>query len=155
MIDELCGCGFKDSCYVHCNHDLEACPGKPYKGSDLVATDNQSQDEPLKSATPDIDTQIEEILDKYFAEPYPDYNMGLLPDEQDYDIVKEMRNYEERQARHDAHEAIKTLLIQSKIDELEKLPQSYDYIDSGGEYIDSSSTKAIKDRIASLKRELT
>ena len=153
MIDELCGCGFKDSCYVHCNHDLEACPGKPYKGSDLVATDNQSQDEPLKSATPDIDTQIEEILDKYFAEPYPDYNMGLLPDEQDYDIVKEMRNYEERQARHDAHEAIKTLLIQSKIDELERLKK----IDAFNEAYsnDPRPSRLVSIRIDQLKEELT
>lgn len=92
MIDELCGCGFKDSCYVHCDHDLEACPGKPYKGSDLVSLDNQSQDEPVKSATPDIDTQIEEIAKMPF--------LGC----EIQDLV----------------DAIKTLLIQSKIDELEK-----------------------------------
>lgn len=105
MIDELCGCGFKDSCYVHCNHDLEACPGKPYKGSDLVATDNQSQDEPLKSATPDIDTQIEELLANGYIKSH------LYRSKDDADLWQaEIR----LQLSEEHKKAIKTLLIQQQ-----------------------------------------
>lgn len=117
MIDELCGCGFKDSCYVHCDHDLEACPGKPYKGSDLVSLDNQSQDEPVKSATPDIDTQIESLVEQMcmHSQKAPDGTVTVI--------------YEGLSPKA-AHKAIKTLLIQSKIDELEKMKTEWGY----GEY---------------------
>ena len=110
MIDELCGCGFKDSCYVHCDHDLEACPGKPYKGSDLVSLDNQSQDEPVKSATPDIDTQIERILSGLVDWAESGQTLVGRPDDT-YDIKQ-------------AHKAIKTYIdnkiLEARIDELDQ-----------------------------------
>ena len=52
MTDERCGCGFKDECYFHCNHELEACPGEAYKGSDLVAPTPLADTELDKSAQP-------------------------------------------------------------------------------------------------------
>ena len=133
MIDELCGCGFKDSCYVHCDHDLEACPGKPYKGSDLVSLDNQSQDEPVKSATPDIDTQIERILSGLVDWAESGQTLVGRPDDT-YDIKQ-------------AHKAIKTLLIQSKIDELDnRLPSLLNYS------LNQEQLNLIHDRIKELEK---
>ena len=99
---------------------------------------------------PDIDTQIESLLDKYFGEPYPDYNMGLLPDEQDYDIVKEMRNYKSHQIKDDIYKAIKTLLDtavqEARIDELDnQLPSLLNYS------LNQEQLNLIHDRIKKLK----
>ena len=35
MRDKTCGCGFHSECYVHCNHELEACPGKEFKADEV------------------------------------------------------------------------------------------------------------------------
>lgn len=45
---------------------------------------------------------------------------------------------------------VNRIVNEARIDELNKLPQSYDYIDSGGEYIYNYTTKAIKERLAEL-----
>jgi len=52
------------------------------------------------------DTELEKILDMFFDLPYPDYNMGLLPDEEGYDEVQERRNYEEGYAREEIAKAL-------------------------------------------------
>lgn len=30
---KTCGCGFKDECVLHCNHEAGLCPGNSYKPS--------------------------------------------------------------------------------------------------------------------------
>ena len=54
--------------------------------------------------------RLDKILDKFFEMPYPDYNMGILPDEDGYDSVQERRNYEESYARDEAKQAITSLI---------------------------------------------
>ena len=54
--------------------------------------------------------KLDEILDKFFEVPYPDYNMGILPDEDGYNAVQERRNYEESYARDEAKQAITSLI---------------------------------------------
>lgn len=47
---------------------------------------------------PKQDTELEQILEVLLPLPYPNYNMGLLPDEEGYDEVQYMRNI-----NHDIH----------------------------------------------------
>ena len=54
--------------------------------------------------------RLGEVLDKFLEVPYPDYNMGILPDEDGYDAVQERRNYEESYARDEAKQAFTSLI---------------------------------------------
>lgn len=65
------------------------------------------------------DKDIDEILDSFFGLPYPDYNMGLLPDEEGYDAVQERRNYEETYARAEAKAKLSALLRRVKVEAIQ------------------------------------
>lgn len=66
MIDERCGCGYKDECYVHCNHTMEECPGLAYKATvdvhDISGSANASLPSELAQSEPPQDTSLDEQL---------------------------------------------------------------------------------------------
>lgn len=53
---------------------------------------------------------IDEWFDEYNPKPYPDYNMGLLPDEDGYDEVQVYRNHQWWADREEAKVALSALI---------------------------------------------
>ena len=50
---------------------------------------------------------LDQVMDKFTGDlPYPDYNMGLLPDEPGFDVDKQFANYQARETHSDFRKAI-------------------------------------------------
>lgn len=71
------------------------------------------------STSNNTNNKLEDFLNLFFELPYPNYNMGLLPDEEGYDVLQQNRNYEESEAREIAKEELESL-IQQEIREVTK-----------------------------------
>lgn len=73
IIDERCGCGYKDECYVHCNHTMKECPGLAYKATEDVHESSGSAKTELssklaqdaQSEAPSVDGWLLELLRDY------------------------------------------------------------------------------------------
>lgn len=67
------------------------------------------------------DKKLREYIERIAPVPYPDYNLGLLPDEDGYDELQLLRNYEHGEQVELLMQFIKDYALQSRIDELERI----------------------------------
>jgi hypothetical protein len=92
---------------------------------------------------------LDELLERHIPHPrYPEYNMGLLPDEQGYDSLQYHRNIESEADFEELKQAINNY-INSR--ERQAVLDEYDYIERNAD-LESALGYFIQDRIAELNQ---
>lgn len=79
----------------------------------------------MRTAPSTIDTELDNLIEELFPYHYPNYNLGLLPDEEDYDVVQVRDHYLTDEARESGKTKLKAIIeretARARIDELEQI----------------------------------
>lgn len=51
-MSDRCGCGYKEECYVHCNHSLDECPGEAFAAQPKAPVEEQFLPTSVKTSAP-------------------------------------------------------------------------------------------------------
>lgn len=69
---------------------------------------------------------IKDCIENWFQLPFPDYNMGLLPDEEGFDSDKLAANYKTAADKEVAQDVLERICARERLDELRTLKSKHD-----------------------------